>query len=281
MPYYESIGSSLLAFYTSPSMFGVIYVAGVLFLISMMFSYFPNSKYAMILDMLYEKVFVFYESILGKESSLATKTFIVSLFFIICLTNLLGLILDFIAPIFWVWEGVFLLVNFIRIPSADLQFNIALALVSIALLIFLQFSHLGARNFLLNYIPIYGKNYLSVGTKELHPYVYYVLFPIVKVCDVLVSFFLSFLDLVGLLAKVVSLSFRLFGNIVSAGVLLTMMIVALGSFTMGLSSFIGGINFPIVLPLLLYIQSWFVALIQAMVFPLLVAIFIKVSQYEI
>ena len=41
------------------------------------------------------------------------------------------------------------------------------------------------------------------------------LFLIVKACDIVISMFLGILEIVGHIAKVVSLSFRLFGNIMS------------------------------------------------------------------
>ncbi|MEA3387543.1 MAG: hypothetical protein U9Q66_04130 [Patescibacteria group bacterium] len=39
-----------------------------------------------------------------------------------------------------------------------------------------------------------------------------------------------------------------------------------------------GIEFPVVGPLILYVQALLVAFIQALVFPLLIAIFIKVAK---
>lgn len=110
---------------------------------------------------------------------------------------------------------------------------------------------------------------------------YYFVYPFVKIGDIVVSMFLGFLEIVGLAAKIVSLSFRLFGNIVSGGVLVAMLVLAMNDFTQSITSFMGGVQFPVVFPLLLYTQSFVVALIQAMVFSLLVAIFIRVSQLEV
>jgi F0F1-type ATP synthase membrane subunit a len=39
-----------------------------------------------------------------------------------------------------------------------------------------------------------------------------------------------------------------------------------------------GIDFPVIAPVLIYLQEILVALIQALVFPLLIAIFIKVAK---
>jgi len=244
--------------------------------------YFPKSAFSTLFEYLYEKVFAFYESVLWAETNLQTKTFIVVLFFIIFITNIAGVILDFIAPIFGTNEtGSFLLGNYILIPSSDIQFNLALAIISMFLLLYLQFGSLGLKNFFFTYFPVTGKWYLEIEKRDMKPVLYYVLFPIIKFFDIVISMFLSFLDLIGLLAKIVSLSFRLFWNIVSGGVLIAMLIVAMSGFTENLTGFIGWVSFPIIAPILLYLQSLLVACIQAMVFPLLVAIFIRVSQLEV
>jgi F0F1-type ATP synthase membrane subunit a len=46
----------------------------------------------------------------------------------------------------------------------------------------------------------------------------------------------------------------------------------------GLSQSLLSIDFPIIGPIILYLQEILVALIQALVFPLLIAIFIKVAK---
>ena len=111
-------------------------------------------------------------------------------------------------------------------------------------------------------------------------YVYYPLATIAKTGDIIISLFLGFLDIVGLFAKVISLAFRLFGNMTSGTILLGMLVVGVSSMSNSLTGFIGGINFPVVLPILVYLQEILVACIQAMVFPLLVAIFIRMAMME-
>jgi F0F1-type ATP synthase membrane subunit a len=76
------------------------------------------------------------------------------------------------------------------------------------------------------------------------------------------------------LAKVISLAFRLFGNMLSGTVLLSVLMVGLWSFTS--ASF--GVEFPIIAPIILIAQGLLVACIQALVFPLLLAIYVKVAR---
>jgi F-type H+-transporting ATPase subunit a len=86
--------------------------------------------------------------------------------------------------------------------------------------------------------------------------------------------FLGVLEIVGHIAKVVSLSFRLFGNIMAGWLLLGMLVAAAA----GLSYNLIGFEFPIIWPIIIHLQGMLVALIQALVFPLLIAIFIKVAK---
>ena len=77
-----------------------------------------------------------------------------------------------------------------------------------------------------------------------------------------------------LIAKIISLAFRLFWNMTAWTVLLAMIVVSTSDFTTD----IFGFSFPVIIPVLIYLQEMLIALIQAIVFSLLVAIFIRVSK---
>lgn len=249
------------------------------FSFSVLIKYFPKSLFTIVFELVYEKGYNFFEEIMGKKYKKIIP-YIVSLFFLLLSINLLWVLWDFIAPIFWITsEWTFALAAFFQTPSADLTFNLAVAIVSILLLIGLQFSYMGSKKSLYSYFPIYGKWYLSYTPKK-WSLISYLAFPLVKIFDIILSLFLAVLDIVGLWAKIVSLSFRLFWNIASGWVLLVLLVWAMSDMTQRMTAFMWGINFPIVFPLLLYAQSALVACIQAMVFALLVAIFIRVSQLE-
>lgn len=90
------------------------------------------------------------------------------------------------------------------------------------------------------------------------------------------SLFIGLLDIVGIFAKIISLSARLFGNMVSGTLLLAMLIFALAAG----SQWLLGIDLALFLPLILVAQGLLVGVIQAFVFPILIAIFIKVGQTD-
>ena len=273
--------SNLIAFYVSPMMMGVLLILWVFIFLAYQIQYHTESKIVFLYEYLYELVYKFYESILWTANNSWIKTYVVSLFFIIFTANIVGILSDFIAPIFWVnasWK--FYLSEIFQIPSSDLHFNLALASFSIFILLITQFQSIGWKWFFSHYFPITGKWYMTLQKSSMKKIYFYMFAPFVKAFDIIISLFLGVLDIIGLFAKIVSLSFRLFGNIVSGWVLLTMMIVGLSQFTEKFTSFFGWVSFPIVLPLALYAQGLLVACIQAMVFALLVAIFIRVGQGE-
>jgi F0F1-type ATP synthase membrane subunit a len=262
-------------------MLGIIFCIVVFILLASFIQNFSSARAMIWFDLLYEKVYKFYSDILWKEVGKNIKVYIATLFFVIFFANIAGVLLDFIAPIFWVspqWE--FYLAEYIVMPTADMQFNIALAIFSTLLLIYVQFGTLWYKQFFYNYLPFWGKGYIELERGKMGAIIYYLLFIIAKLWDIIISLFLWFLDMVGLFAKVISLAFRLFGNITSGTILLWMLLVWVSSFSQSMTSFMWGINFPIILPLLVYAQWLLVAVIQAMVFPLLVAIFIRMAMVE-
>ena len=239
----------------------------------------PNSAFSVFFDLMYEKVYVFFEDILWIEEKKWTKLYITGMFFVILFSNLLWVFLEII----WVWLPF--LHHIISIPSSDLNFNVAMALIWVSIVIYEQFAFLWFGKALYEYVPILGKDYIPYEKWKLNKYIDWPLFILVKIFDILISLFLGILEIVGHWAKIISLSFRLFGNITSGWMLLAMLLAWIEMLTWSISGFVTWlfwdsvkINFPIILPIILHLQWLLVALIQALVFPLLVAIFIKVAK---
>jgi len=68
--------------------------------LAFLYKNYRKSSFVVFFEMFFEKVFDFFEDILGKEEKRWTKVYITSLFFIILLSNLLGLFLEFLVPMF-------------------------------------------------------------------------------------------------------------------------------------------------------------------------------------
>lgn len=103
-------------------------------------------------------------------------------------------------------------------------------------------------------------------------------FIFIKLADIVISLFIGFLDFVGdFIAKPISLAFRLYGNMFAGTILLGLLVGASSNLTAYL---LHGFKFPVLLPLILFVQGLLVAIIQAFVVALLTAIFVKMTQTE-
>ncbi len=120
-----------------------------------------------------------------------------------------------------------------RAPTSDLNTTVALALISVALTQIVGFRML-------------GWGYLKKFFNFSNP----------------INFFVGILETISEFAKIISFSFRLFGNIFAGEVLLAVI----------------GMLVPYFLPIPFYGLELFVALIQAFVFAMLTLVFIKLAM---
>jgi len=137
-------------------------------------------------------------------------------------------------------HGKEVLVPFIRSGSADLNMTIALAVVSVMAAQFLGIAAIGLRKYA-------GKFFVSPLHK---PY--------------FVGTFVGLLEIVSEFAKIISFSFRLFGNIFAGEVLLMVMLFLV----------------PYVVPLPFLLLELFVGFVQALVFSMLTLVFFKMAVTE-
>lgn len=261
----------------------------IVFIIYLFFKFSRKWAFFTFFEMFFEKVYLFFEDLLWKEEKVKLKTTVTLLFFIILFSNLLWTLLDFANPAIWkfsetnplvvshqaeAWHSI--LEHYVRIPTVDINFNIAMAIFCVLLLMFEQAKFLWFWHFVYEYFPIFWKKYIPYELGKLPKIIDYLLFVFVKIFDIIISVFLWLLEIVWMWSKIISLSFRLFWNMYSWWLLLWMLMVWLAWMTT--SIFWDWVNFPILFPLLIYIQWTLVSFIQALVFPLLVTIFIKVAK---
>lgn len=285
----------LVSMHYIPSIWGLIIA---LLLLSIIIFWWIGKKNALslLIGEMFEWMNGFFATILEDAENAWTTKYITSMFFVIWMYNVLGLLTDFIAPIFWYntikWE--FYLAEYIWFATSDYHFNIAMAAIGVLIMLWVQFANMPKTtllwknirahksfswlirwgNMFYEYIPFFGKDIIALEKWSVSKYLYYPLWIIMKLFDIIISLFVWFLDIIWLFAKIVSLSFRLFGNMLAWTALLTVLIWWLGSSTLKLLWF----EFPVLWPILLFVQWLLVACIQAFVFPLLIAIFIKVAR---
>lgn len=225
------------------------------------------NNFILLFEMMFEKIYDFFIEIIGEHQKYWVKSFVIWMFFVILFSNLMGTLLDFVGIAFPGLE------EWIIAPTTDANFNIAMAVVSVLLILYLQMKHLWVGKFFYEYVPLFWKNIITIERGTMPKLVYYPLWLFAKLFDILISLFVGALDIIGNFAKVISLSFRLTGNMMSGTILLGMLVMGLKALTSSMTGF----EFPILFPLIIVLQGVLVAIIQAFVFALLTAIFIKVA----
>ena len=170
-----------------------------------------------------------------------TKKFfpiVATIFILVIMSNWIGLLPGMgTVGINKVHHGENVLVSFIRSPSADLNLTLALAIFSVLAAQFMGITAIGIKKYA-------GKFFVSPFKK---PY--------------FIGTFVGLLEIISEFAKIISFSFRLFGN-VFAGEVLLLVILSL---------------VPLFVPLPFLFLEVFVGFIQAFVFSMLTLVFFKMA----
>ncbi|MBI4975254.1 F0F1 ATP synthase subunit A [Candidatus Peregrinibacteria bacterium] len=185
-------------------------------------------------------LFDFFNSIVGDEDK--TKKFfpiVATIFFYVIISNWMGLLPGFGSiGIFEEHEGAMTLVPFFRSNYADVNMTFAIALISVTACQVFGFSMLGFKHYA-------GKFFINPLKNP-------------------VGSFVGLLELMSEFSKMISFSFRLFGNVFAGEVLLLVITFLV----------------PFIAPLPFYGLELFVGFIQALVFSFLTLIFLQIATTE-
>ena len=177
----------------------------------------------------------------NKEQSKKFFPIVVTIFLFVILSNWIELIPGLgTVGINENLHGKTVLIPFIRSASADLNVTLAIALISVFAVQFMGIAAIGVSKYA-------GKFFVSPFRK---PY--------------FIGTFVGILELISECAKIVSFSFRLFGNIFAGEVLLIVMLNLV----------------PLLVPLPFLFLELFVGFIQALVFAMLTLVFLKMAVTE-
>ena len=176
-----------------------------------------------------------------KEQSRKFFPIVMTIFLFVILSNWIELIPGLgTVGINEIHAGKTVLIPFMRSASADLNVTLALALISVFAIQFMGIAAIGVAKYA-------GKFFVSPFHK---PY--------------FIGTFVGVLELISECAKIVSFSFRLFGNIFAGEVLLIVMLNLV----------------PFFVPLPFLFLELFVGFIQALVFAMLTLVFLKMAVTE-
>jgi len=192
-----------------------------------------------LLEIVVEKLLELVDSVTGdRELSKRFFPLVATIFIFVILINWVEIIPGLgTIGVEQVHHGEKILAPFIRSASADLNLTLAIALIAVATAQFMGITALGFKKYL-------GKFLVSPLKK---PY--------------LVGTFVGLLEIISEFAKVLSFSFRLFGNIFAGEVLLTVVLMLV----------------PFILPLPFLFLEIFVGFVQALVFAMLTLVFMKMA----
>lgn len=189
-----------------------------------------------IIETIYEGSYKFIESILG-ELTPAVYPVAMSLFIFIILGNFGGLLPGVGSIMVSVaQEGKIEFMPLFRALTSDLNLTFALAILAIVINQYFTIRFIGWRNYFHKFI-----NFSSP-----------------------INFFVGLLEIISELSKILSFSFRLFGNVFAGEVLLSVMYYLI----------------PVAVPIPFMLMEIFVGFMQAFVFALLFVVFIKVAVAE-
>lgn len=218
--------------------------------------YSPRLWFVLLIDSAIGGYIEFVDDI-APEISPRAKIIPVLIFFYILWNNILGVIID-------MFSGVPFIHHYFRPVTTDILFNLVLAIIGVVGALIYGTMQWGW-HFWEKYFPVHGIGIVpkvqSVGTF------------IGKCFDILLWFLVGSLELIGEIAKMMSLSLRLFGNVL-AGVVLLGLWIAGGN---ALGHLIFGMDVPLILPLLVFFLELFVGTLQSFVFSLLVVVYFKMS----
>lgn len=186
-------------------------------------------------EMLIESLYNFFNTIVGDENK--TRRFFpiaATIFLFVLISNWMGLLPGFGSIGLWEEEeGKQVLIPIFRSTFADVNMTLALALVAMTAVQAFGVAMLGARGYL-------GKFFVNPFRDP-------------------IGSFVGILELMSEVSKLISFSFRLFGNVFAGEVLLLVMAFLV----------------PYIIPLPFYGLEIFVGFIQALVFAFLTLVFLK------
>jgi len=192
-----------------------------------------------VMEYVFEMLLGMIEGVTGDREQ-AKKFFpvIVTIFLFVILCNWIGLLPGMgTVGIHEELHGKEVLVPFIRAGSADLNFTLAIAVISVFCTQFFGIAAIGFFKYAGKFLVSPFKKPFFIGT------------------------FVGFLELVSEITKLISFSFRLFGNIFAGEILLMVMLSLV----------------PWLVPLPFLLLEIFVGFVQALVFSMLTLVFMKMA----
>lgn len=201
------------------------------------------------------------EDVAGARQARLFFPIVMTIFLYVLISNWIDVLTPILAAVGFeaIHDGHEVFVPLLRAPSTDLNMTLGLALVSVFLTQAFGIRAQGFLSYLGKFIDVSGlRKFVAVllGRAEGNP--------LSALAQGFLSFYIGLIELISEMAKIISFSFRLFGNIF-AGEVLLLVIPSL---------------ITLLLPLPFLGLEIFVGLIQAFIFAMLTMVFMTVATIE-
>lgn len=252
LPHYLHIGHYEVAQSLITSLFGSIVFVLFLIIYHLTKKYSPESTFVHSVDSIIEYMVGFFEEVWGGLVNRTVMNVVLFVFFYILWSNLVGLFGDWFAMVRPSLHHVF------RPVTSDLTFNAFMAVCCVLGSLVYGF-YLHGFHFIEKYIPYKGMHIVE-KVDGIWSF-------IAKIGDIVLGLFIGFLETVGELVRVASLSLRLFWNIFAGMIVMGIIITIMQDL----------VNAPWLTPLIIFVFELMVSFIQAFVFSTLFLIYSKIA----
>jgi len=251
LPTYIHIGSIQISQTLIASMIGTIFFVIFILIYLWLKKRNPHNTFTNLVDSGIEGIMWFFED-LGGNVPLKIIKFIVFVFIYILWCNIVGLLWDLFVLVIPGSHFYF------RPVSTDVFFNMTIAIVCVIWSIIYGFQKNGP-HYIAKYI---GYKWLGIVSKVDSIGSFFG-----KIFDIIISLFIGFIEIIWEISKILSLSLRLFGNILAWMVLLGLIVSATSAL----------LKVPLFLPLVVILFELLVGFLQAFVFSMLVLVYFKIA----
>ncbi len=129
----ESRWTMLLSF--SPIIIWVLVQIVIILLVILLVRKGKNTKLGITFALFFDQMYEFFEEIVWEKERKGVKLYIITLFFVIFLANIISYSVDLIRIVFTDIDAIS---AYIQIPTTDFNFNIALAVISVVIMLIIQ-----------------------------------------------------------------------------------------------------------------------------------------------
>lgn len=252
LPEYVHFGTFAVSQTLIASSIGTLLFVVFSFLYSFLKKKNPHNKFVNLIDTWLEWIMQFFSE-LGWNMSYKVVKIVVFVFVYVLRCNLFGLLGDLFVLV--IPHSHF----YFRPVSTDIFFNLTLAWICVIWSVIYGFQR-HWHHYIEKYIWYKGLGIVQKVT--------WISSLIWKIFDIIIWLFIWLIEIAGELSKMLSLSLRLFWNILAGMVLLSLIVAATNAL----------FSTPAILPLVVVFFELFVGFLQAFVFAMLVLVYFKIAQ---